>query len=64
MKNSSASLCCSIPQCPRHTTCAEEYLQLLSLDVLNTNSLFPKQIEMVDLWLDSLGGDFEAGAGL
>ncbi|MEN6584883.1 MAG: hypothetical protein ABFE02_02380 [Sulfuricella sp.] len=41
------------PKCPGHTTCAEEYLQLLSLDVLNTNSLFPKQIEMVDLWLDS-----------
>lgn len=41
------------PKCPRHTTCSEEYLQLLCLDVLNTNSLFPKQIEMVDLWLDS-----------
>lgn len=41
------------PQCQRNTTCAEEYLQLLSLDVLNTNSLFPKQIEMVDLWLDN-----------
>jgi len=41
------------PKCPRETSCAEEYLQLLSLDVLNTNSLFPKQIEMVDLWLDT-----------
>lgn len=41
------------PKCPVHSTCAEEYLQLLSLDVLNTNSLFPKQIEMVDLWLDT-----------
>jgi hypothetical protein len=41
------------PQCQRDTSCAEEYLQMLSLDVLNTNSLFPKQIEMVDLWLDS-----------
>jgi hypothetical protein len=41
------------PLCPRRTTCAEEYLQLLSLDVLNTNSLFPKQIEMADLWLDT-----------
>ncbi|MDP2786402.1 MAG: hypothetical protein Q8O38_17685 [Sulfurimicrobium sp.] len=41
------------PKCPRHSTCAEEYFQLLSLDVLNTNSLFPKQIEMVDLWLDT-----------
>lgn len=41
------------PQCQRNTTCTEEYLQLLSLDALNTNSLFPKQIEMVDLWLDS-----------
>lgn len=44
------------PQCQRNTTCAEEYLQLLSLDVLNTNSLFPKQIEMVDSWLDSWAG--------
>ncbi|MDO9188555.1 MAG: hypothetical protein Q7U24_01680, partial [Sulfurimicrobium sp.] len=41
------------PKSPHSTTCAEEYLQLLSLDVLNTNSLFPKQVEMVDLWLDS-----------
>ncbi len=41
------------PKCPRETSCSEEYLQLLSLDVLNTNNLFPKQIEMVDLWLDS-----------
>lgn len=41
------------PQGQRSTTCAKEYLQLLSLDVLNTNSLFPKQIEMVDAWLDS-----------
>lgn len=40
------------PKCERDTTCAGEYLQLLSLDVLNTNSLFPKQVEMVDLWLD------------
>lgn len=40
------------PQCQRKTTCAEEYLQLLSIDLLNTNSLFPKQIEMVDSWLD------------
>lgn len=41
------------PQCQRDTTCAEEYLQMLSLALLNTNSLFPKQIEMVDLWLDN-----------
>lgn len=41
------------PKCTRQTTCSEEYLQLLSLAVLNTNSLFPKQIEMVDLWLDN-----------
>lgn len=41
------------PKCAGNSTCAEEYLQFLSLDVLNTNSLFPKQIEMVDSWLDS-----------
>ncbi len=41
------------PQCQHTSSCAEEYLQLLSLDVLNTNSLFPKQIEMADLWLDT-----------
>lgn len=41
------------PKCQRHTTCAEEYLQLLCLDLLNTNNLFPKQIETVDLWLDT-----------
>lgn len=41
------------PQCQHNSSCAEEYQQLLCLEVLNTNSLFPKQIEMVDLWLDS-----------
>lgn len=41
------------PDSRRDTSCAKEYLKLLSLDVLNTNSLFPKQIEMVDHWLDT-----------
>lgn len=34
------------------TTCADEYLQLLSLDIINTGNLYPKQIDMVDRWLD------------
>lgn len=47
------------PKCPRDTTCAGEYLQILSLGVLNTNSLFPKQVEMVDLWLDTWASELK-----
>lgn len=35
----------------QQTTCTEIYTQALMLDVLNTGSLFPKQIEMVSGWL-------------
>ncbi|MDP2829521.1 MAG: hypothetical protein Q8O37_13045 [Sulfuricellaceae bacterium] len=51
------------PQCQRQTTGSEEYLQLLSLHVLNTNSLFPKQIEMADMWLDLWAGSLRLDKG-
>lgn len=38
---------------PRSTTCADEYLRILMLNVLHPGSLFPKQIEMADSWLQS-----------
>lgn len=51
------------PQCARQTTGREEYFQLLSLHVLNTNSLFPRQIEMVDAWLDLWSGALRLDKG-
>jgi len=35
------------------SSCVEEYLQALLLSPLGSGSLTPKQIEMVDLWLDN-----------
>ena len=38
--------------CQHDSSCAREYLQLLALSALNTNSLFPRQIEMISGWLE------------
>jgi hypothetical protein len=38
---------------PRPTSCMEEYLQVLLLSPLGAGSLTPKQIEMIDHWLDN-----------
>jgi len=40
------------PQSCEQTTCASEYLQPLMLHLANPESMLPKQINMVDLWLD------------
>jgi hypothetical protein len=40
----------------RVSSCADEYLQALMLDLLNTGSLYPRQVEMVDGWLDGWSG--------
>lgn len=51
----------------RQSTCAEEYIQALLLSPLGAGSLAPRQIEMVDHWLDNwsdlsrLDGEFDAG---
>lgn len=34
------------------TTCADEYLQLLLLETANTGNLLPRQIDLVDQWLN------------
>lgn len=34
------------------TTCADEYLQLLLLETVNSGSLLPRQIDQVDQWLN------------
>lgn len=36
----------------RLTTCSNEYMQILLLDMIKPMTLSPKQIEMVDHWLD------------
>lgn len=41
------------PQSSEATACASEYLQPLMLHLANPESLLPKQINMVDQWLDS-----------
>ena len=41
------------PQSSEETTCASEYLQPLMLHLANPESLLPKQINMVDQWLDA-----------
>ena len=38
---------------PRPTSCMEEYVQVLLLSPLGAGSLTPKQIEMIDHWLDN-----------
>lgn len=35
------------------TTCAREYVQALMLATLSSGSLYPKQLQMVDEWLDN-----------
>ena len=34
------------------TTCADEYLQLLLLETVNSGTLLPRQIDLVDQWLN------------
>ncbi|MEW5789737.1 MAG: hypothetical protein AB1899_17985 [Pseudomonadota bacterium] len=41
------------PSDAKPSSCQEEYLQALLLSPLGAGSLNPKQIEMVDLWLDN-----------
>ena len=38
------------------SSCAEEYIQSLLLSPLGTGSLTPKQLEMIDQWLDNWSG--------
>ena len=39
------------------TTCTNEYMRILMLNTLNRGSLYPRQIHMVDQWLDLLVPD-------